>query len=352
LSMFSDESQAVIDCPSAWRVEVKTKDRETETPAITRYQRGLQTTRRKEVECQTDSFMYVQEELSVDSSELDPEVIKALRRLEPLMCRELERASRSTAFSALSGRYGARGPGGGAGTNSDTAPLRLSVVAGAGSPELDSMPVAALSWSATGAFVAAALGRSDHQDWCLHRGAVCVWNASSARGQQDRQQQQQKPHAVLETSSCVTSVQYHPSNASLLAGGSFTGELLVWNVSVGEEAEQLLVSSLKQQAVAADSEGGLEIAHQEPIVEILWIKKSTAGGSSSRDHLLTVGADGLLLLWLLARPRLAWPVRTACRPSRCRNRCGFAPPAGLASSASPARGWSAAAVAAAIPPRQ
>jgi WD40 repeat protein len=40
---------------------------------------------------------------------------------------------------------------------------------------------------------------------------------------------------VIEVSNCVTEVAFHPSDPTLLAGGTMNGEIYMWNIAHEEE---------------------------------------------------------------------------------------------------------------------
>ncbi|EEY62587.1 uncharacterized protein PITG_14354 [Phytophthora infestans T30-4] len=85
-----------------------------------------------------------------------------------------------------------------------------------------------VSWNATGSVIAVAYGRFDHSGWCNYRSALCLWNVFQS------DLNQQKPSLVLETSSGLMCVAFHPQNPSVVAAGSFNGEVFVWDMELAE----------------------------------------------------------------------------------------------------------------------
>lgn len=52
-----------------------------------------------------------------------------------------------------------------------------------------------------------------------------TWNLSSRDFKAD------KPNIVLETQSCIMSIGFHPVKPSIIVGGSFNGEIYLWDLS-------------------------------------------------------------------------------------------------------------------------
>ena len=143
-----------------------------------------------------------------------------------------------------------------------------------------------VSWNATGSSLAVAFGRGDIAGWCDYPGAVCMWNVFG------KAFDAANPDAVLDHSSCIMSVACHPQQPALVAGGSFNGEVVVWDLTL---PEQLL-------AVSAISEYG----HKEPVLGLEWVHDALHG----EWLLCSVAADGRVLFWSTANG-LKHPVRGA-----------------------------------------
>jgi WD repeat-containing protein 34 len=92
-------------------------------------------------------------------------------------------------------------------------------------PRKVSLQGTATSWNSTGSLLAVTYGRSDIDGWCNVPGALCVWNVFGKAFNADN------PDHVFDHPSCLMSVACHPVFPSIVAAGSFNGEIVVWDLS-------------------------------------------------------------------------------------------------------------------------
>ncbi|KAF1792840.1 WD40 repeat, conserved site [Phytophthora cactorum] len=219
--------------------------------------------------------------------ETQRQVAECLQNVGGLMLREMAKnGSTSSCFSAILGRV--RGKDitklfrlqfdydtyfqpqqGTATTNTATSSLKLSCTG--------------VSWNATGSVIAVAYGRFDHSGWCNYRSALCLWNVFQS------DLNQQKPSLVLETSSGLMCVAFHPQNPSVVAAGSFNGEVFVWDM---EPAEYKFYSS-----------GIGDYFHREPVTKVAWVYDI----QTADYNIASVSGDGKILFWRV-KDKLAFPV--------------------------------------------
>ncbi|KAG7386807.1 WD repeat-containing protein 34 [Phytophthora pseudosyringae] len=140
-----------------------------------------------------------------------------------------------------------------------------------------------VSWNATGSVIAVAYGRFDHSGWCNYRSALCLWNVFQS------DLNQLKPSLVLETSSGLMCVAFHPQNPSVVAAGSFNGEVFVWDM---EPAEYKFYSS-----------GIGDYFHREPVTKVAWVYDI----QTADYNIASVSGDGKILFWRV-KDKLAFPV--------------------------------------------
>ncbi|XP_029469028.1 WD repeat-containing protein 34 isoform X2 [Rhinatrema bivittatum] len=139
------------------------------------------------------------------------------------------------------------------------------------------LQVTSVSWNSTGSVVACSYGRFDNGDWSIEKSFVCTWNLDR------RGLNPQCPDVVLDVPSSVMCLAFHPSQPSLLAGGLYSGEVLMWDTS---RTDDTLIS---RTGMTGDS-------HTDAIYQVIWLADPNR---SHRFQLLSVSTDGKILVWQL-----------------------------------------------------
>ncbi|MBN3304569.1 WDR34 protein, partial [Amia calva] len=134
--------------------------------------------------------------------------------------------------------------------------------------------VTAVSWSCTGSVIACAYGRVDDGDWSTETSFVCTWNLDR------REFNPQRPDLVIEVSTPVMCLSFHPTQPSLIAGGLYSGEVMVWDSSRSQD------SVFAQTGMSAET-------HREPVYQVRWV----AGERRGELAVLSAGTGGRVLLW-------------------------------------------------------
>lgn len=159
-----------------------------------------------------------------------------------------------------------------------------------------------LAFNSTGRILVASYGQQDHIGWCLHKGLVMLWSVftESKKGKDKTSQtvtisSHPSLFAQAETDTCLLSVSCHPDIPTIVCGGTFGGEIVVWNFANHEEGNILTYVSKMS-----------ELSHKEPVISISWIKigsygmMSSLGMSANATYLIaSLSSDGTLLLWSL-----------------------------------------------------
>lgn len=267
---FSDVTTSLGNIDSTWQRSTTYLDHTTQTAPLSVSEIGVSTHNH------VDSFVQAtwtapapREDLH--SGELPAGLLRG-QGLVPMVMRALERNVTGSVYSGL---------GGGA----EEAPqgdnfLTLVRPEGAGGD----LQCSAVAWSCTGQSLAAGFGRHDHEDWCEHRSTLCVWNIFR------RNLNPAKADLTIEMDSCVTSLAFHPAFPSVLAGGSFSGQVRIWDTN-------------REDPVLAASPVA-DFAHREPVTQLRW----AADPSSPTQWLLvSTSGDGKVLAWN-PTSKLAWPV--------------------------------------------
>lgn len=120
-----------------------------------------------------------------------------------------------------------------------------------------------------------ALGRLDDGDWSTLKSFVCAWNLDR------RGLKPQQPSAVVEVPSAVMCLAFHPTQPAHVAGGLYSGEVLVWDLSRPEDP------LLWRTGLTDDT-------HTDPVYQVLWLPEPR---HSQRFQVLSAAADGKVLLW-------------------------------------------------------
>ena len=191
---------------------------------------------------------------------------------------------------------------------------------GGGFPWADLRPTG-VSWNASGYSLAVSYGRFDVTGWCDSPGALCVWNLRRADVDPGR------PHVVMETSSCLQCVAFHPQKPNVVAAGSLDGEVMVWDLAIDADAA---VAAKGVPAGGADgvprSDGGRlgggkggavgdalvgksevsDASHREPVTRVGWMRNPELDGRAAgvwgghddgTYELVSAGSDGRVLVW-------------------------------------------------------
>merc|ERR1719359_1409512 len=149
-----------------------------------------------------------------------------------------------------------------------------------------------VAWNSTGTTVACAYGRLDTYGWCDVMAPVCVWRNIFGRdklveGQAD---------LYLEVQGFVHSLAFHPTQPAILAGGTYNGELMIWNTA-SDDLDPLVASS------SID-----DYFHREAIQTVEWIPADLSGGHDAY-LIATVSGDGKVLIWDAREYDLSYPSR-------------------------------------------
>ncbi|XP_006835047.1 PREDICTED: WD repeat-containing protein 34 [Chrysochloris asiatica] len=259
-----DETLGVVSVPSQWRGIQGTRGetKSCQTASIATAEVSVQARKHADAEVQTDPLVPVR--VLSPSQQDSPRLAAFLQRVEDLVIRELNKNRHSHAFDGFEVNWTEQQQ-----TVSCLHTLYYPPAQGQG------LHVTSISWNTTGSVVACAYGRLDDGDWSMLKSFVCTWNLDR------RSLSPQQPAAVVEVPSAVMCLAFHPSQPAIIAGGLYSGEVLVWDVSRQED------SLLWRTGLTDDT-------HTDPVYQVVWLPGPRF---SHLFQLLSVATDGKVLLW-------------------------------------------------------
>ncbi|NWS72182.1 WDR34 protein, partial [Crotophaga sulcirostris] len=201
-----------------------------------------------------------QQEAQVDYANL----LSFLQRVEDAVVKELNKNWKSRAFDGFEVNW----------TDQNETVLCLHTLSYPAAQE-QNLQVTSVSWNATGSVVACSYGRLDDGDWNTEKSYVCTWNLDR------RGLNPQRPDLVVDVPSSVMCLAFHPSQPSLVAGGLFSGEVVVWDTSRREDP-------------VIWRTGMTDDTHTDPVYQVTWVPDTKP---RNPGQLWSVSTDGKILVW-------------------------------------------------------
>ncbi|KFQ41920.1 WD repeat-containing protein 34, partial [Nestor notabilis] len=235
-----------------------------QTRKISTVESAAQTHTSRDASVQTeqskDALHDFQQEVQVDYTGL----LSFLQKVEDAVVKELNKNWESRAFDGFEVNW----------TDQNETVLCLHTLS---YPEAQdqNLQVTSVSWNATGSVVACSYGRLDGGDWSTEKSYVCTWNLDR-RGLNPKH-----PDLVVDVPSSVMCLAFHPSQPSLIAGGLFSGELVVWDTSRAEDP-------------VIWRTGMTDDTHTDPVYQVNWLPDAK---HRNQPRLLSVSTDGKILVW-------------------------------------------------------
>ncbi|XP_054076919.1 cytoplasmic dynein 2 intermediate chain 2 isoform X2 [Rissa tridactyla] len=264
--MFADRTAAGAAVESLWRSarSARCEAKSCQTGKISTAEAAVQSHSSRDAGVQTDqskdAVQDFQQEVQVDYASL----LSFLQRVEDAVIKELNKNWESRAFDGFEVNW----------TDQNETVLCLHTLS---YPEAQdqNLQVTSVSWNATGSVVACSYGRLDGGDWSTEKSYVCTWNLHR------RGLNPQRPDLVVDVPSSVMCLAFHPSQPSLIAGGLFSGELVVWDTSRTEDP-------------VIWRTGMTDDTHTDPVYQVNWLP---AAKHRNHNRLLSVSTDGKILVW-------------------------------------------------------
>ncbi|NXH12075.1 WDR34 protein, partial [Bucco capensis] len=273
-AMFADGTAPGAAVQSLWRSaqSARCEAKSCQTEKVSTAETAVQSHTSQDAAVQTDQSKDVVQDLQQEAQVDYASLLSFLQRVEDAVIKELNKNWESHAFDGFEVNW----------TDQNETVLCLHTLS---YPEAQDqkLQVTSVSWNATGSVLACSYGRLDSGDWSTEPSYVCTWNLDR------RGLNPQHPDLVVDVPSSVMCLAFHPSQPSLIAGGLFSGELVVWDTSRKEEPV------LWRTGMTDDT-------HTDPVYQVHWVPD---GQARERWQLLSAAPDGKLLLWRQERARLA-----------------------------------------------
>eukprot|EP00039_Didymoeca_costata_P028878 m.22396 g.22396 ORF g.22396 m.22396 type:complete len:503 (-) comp7396_c0_seq1:30-1538(-) len=257
--MFSDQAPPPTHIPSTWQKKTSVSNAVScQTSQVLTDNGSSQTNEPSHAWTQTEEEI---EELIVADDD-GPEILDFLLRIEEDVCAQLRRNATSHAFNGYEVCWEDE-------VKDVNIKHKLSH---------DQLECSAVCWNSSGSLVIVGYGRNNTEAFCEEKGFVCTWNIDRSTLNENR------PDKVIETASYVTSMAAHPKVPSLLAVGTFNGQLCLIDMAQQNGQETVAVSV---------SDG---YSHTEPINSVSWVARRNM---REKDvfFLFTIGGDGKILIW-------------------------------------------------------
>ena len=134
-----------------------------------------------------------------------------------------------------------------------------------------------VAWNATGSQVIGTFGRRNPPGFCNGAGYLCGWALAAHKFKQGT------PAFVYEHSSYLMCVATHPTKPSLMAAGSFNGEVVVVDLASGTPV------------IGCSSTD--DTFHREPVTGLRWVYSKEEGDY----QVVSVSGDGKILYWTASK---------------------------------------------------
>ncbi|NWH65756.1 WDR34 protein, partial [Geococcyx californianus] len=265
-AMFGDRTVPGAHFESLWRGAqgASCEPKSCQTGRISTAEAAVQAHVARDASVQTDQCRDAgrdfRQEAQVDYASL----LSFLQRVEDVVVKELNKNWKSRAFDGFEVNW----------MDQNETVLCLHTLS---YPEAQdqNLQVTSVSWNATGSVVACSYGRLDDGDWSTEKSYVCTWNLDR------RGLNPQCPDLVVDVPSSVMCLAFHPSQPSLIAGGLFSGEVVVWDASRREDP-------------VIWRTGMTDDTHTDPVYQVTWVPDAKP---RTHGQLWSVSTDGKILVW-------------------------------------------------------
>ncbi|XP_034244841.1 WD repeat-containing protein 34-like [Thrips palmi] len=252
------EDMDVVNCASMWRTDRSCSDMAAQTTDLTFSEKEAQSKYCTSSEVQTE---VIQEQ---SSSGADMTKLAAwLSKITPRVIEELDKSNKSRAFNEYKLQESV-----------DSSTRHLFSLSMPQTELQNDCFTSAIDWSSTGGILAVSRCAKEHPSWCVHSGCVSLHRTN---GQECKTE---TPYRSLDVNACVTALCAHPIESFILACGTFSGEVTVWNL---QKDDPTLIGSIT--------------LHSEAVVHMQWIQNFDM--TDLRPVLASASRDGSVVIWTM-----------------------------------------------------
>ncbi|XP_038589843.1 WD repeat-containing protein 34 [Micropterus salmoides] len=264
--MFTDEVVDSVSIQSLWRKSQQSsqESRGCQTRVVHSAEAEAQTVSATISCTQTEPQYQATQQLFPNHDKLEPPGLKDfLQRVEDTVIRELVKNAKSHAFDGFQ-------------VNWEDHSQLVSCLHCLQHPSAHErgLHVTSVSWSCTGSVIVCAYGRIDDGDWSTEGSCVCTWNLDR------RALNPKQADLVIDVPTAVTALCCHPNQPALIAGGLYSGEVVIWDTSRTQDPV------LVQTGMSVDS-------HREPVYQVAWVPMQKKG----EFGVLSASSGGRVLIW-------------------------------------------------------
>ncbi|KAM4527898.1 cytoplasmic dynein 2 intermediate chain 2 [Odontesthes bonariensis] len=268
--MFADEALNLPSVQSVWRKCPSQESRSCQTTAVHRAEVGVQAVSRviscTQTKPEDHTSPMTEQQCQQNCTEPEPPgLVEFLQGVEEFIVGELEKNVRSHAFDGFQANW-----------EDQSVPVSCLNCLQHPSAQEKGLHVTSVCWSCTGSIIACAYGRIDDADWSTERSCVCMWNLDR------RCLRTKQADLVINVPTAVTALCCHPNQPALIAGGLYSGDVVVWDISRTQDPV------LAQTVMSSDS-------HREPVNQVAWVSLQKKG----EYGVLSASSGGRVLLWMV-----------------------------------------------------
>lgn len=130
------------------------------------------------------------------------------------------------------------------------------------------LEISTLSWNSNGSRIGVGFSARMHESLCQHHSTLCIWSIFA------RDFNSSNPQIKISVPNCLSALEFHPTQANILAGGTFNGEIFLWDLF--KEDPYICNSSIDNYF------------HRETITQLQWTHSTLSSSTTEQVNLLNI----------------------------------------------------------------